>query len=471
MSRERQFVKNTIVLSLGSFLPRLVSVITLPIITGKLTKAELGTYDLISTLVMLLLPIATLQIQSAAFRFLIERRGDKVESSKIITNIFIVTLPISLIVSAVAPFFLSGISNSIRATISLYFFADILFLTTSQIARGLSFNKLYSICSIAKSCIDCLGLIATLLVMNMGLFGVLLSLVVAYLFSFVILFIKTRLWRYIRIKKISKSYIKEMLRYSFPMIPNNLSNWVLKLSDRLVITAVLGVEANAVYAVANKIPNLLSIAQSVMVMAWQENASIVVKDKDASKYYSRMFDVMYSLICGCTAILVAFTPIIFKLLIKGDYEDAYIQMPMLVLAMFFYCMSSFQGGIYIAHKKTKSVGISTTIAAAINLIVNLTLVHFIGITAASLSTLVAYFVLFVYRMYDVRKFQTIYYNYKKIFGLLLVLIIILGFCSLQIFWFDILNIIIGGIVCVLCNWDLLKTLIKTLKRKLVKSAK
>ena len=82
--REKSLIKNTIVLSLGQFFPIFISVITLPILTAKLTKAEYGTFDLISTLVMLLLPIATLQIQSAAFRFLIEHRDNKQKCKAII---------------------------------------------------------------------------------------------------------------------------------------------------------------------------------------------------------------------------------------------------------------------------------------------------------------------------------------------------------------------------------------------------
>ena len=74
MSREKQLAKNTLIISFGTFLPKLISLITLPLITGYLTKEEYGQYDLITTLVFLVLPIATIQIQSAAFRFLIDCR-------------------------------------------------------------------------------------------------------------------------------------------------------------------------------------------------------------------------------------------------------------------------------------------------------------------------------------------------------------------------------------------------------------
>ena len=69
MSRESRLIKNTAILSVGTFLPKLASVVTLPILTGCLTKKEYGTYDLLTILVSLFLPSITLQIQAAAFRF------------------------------------------------------------------------------------------------------------------------------------------------------------------------------------------------------------------------------------------------------------------------------------------------------------------------------------------------------------------------------------------------------------------
>ena len=79
MKREQEFVKSSLVLSIGTILPKFASLITLPIVTGYLTKVEYGIYDLITILVSLVLPIATLQMQSAAFRFLIANRNKRVQ--------------------------------------------------------------------------------------------------------------------------------------------------------------------------------------------------------------------------------------------------------------------------------------------------------------------------------------------------------------------------------------------------------
>lgn len=464
MSREKELVKNTVILALGRFLPKIVAIVTLPIVTAQLTKAEYGTYDLISTLVMLVLPIATLQIQSAAFRFLIDCRGNKEKSGQIITNIFVVTLPISIAVSIAVAFFWRELSAGTRILISVYLLVDILYLTVAQIVRGLSHNKEYSISSIVLSGINAFFIVITLQIRSDGLDGAVFSLIIANVSAVLYLLARIGIWNYIRPRYISWARVKEMVSYSWPMIPNNLSSWVLKLSDRLVITAVLGVEANAVYAVANKIPNLLSMAQSVFVMAWQENASIAVGDKDADKYYTKMFDQIFSLVAGLTAVLIGFTPVMFALLIRGDYADAYVQIPLLILAMFFYCMSAFQGGIYIAHKRTKSVGITTMVAAAVNFLIDILFVRVIGITAGSLSTLIAYLLLYVYRMIDSKKFQKMDYNIKKQILLLFIIVIMLIMCFMQRFWVNVVNIVFGIAMCLILNKNMLLTIAKKIKK-------
>ena len=96
-NREKNLAINTFILSVGVFLPKLIAMITVPLLTKYLTKAEYGTYDLILSLVSLLLPAVTLMIQSAAFRFLIKTRDNHQESSVVISNILGFTIPISIV--------------------------------------------------------------------------------------------------------------------------------------------------------------------------------------------------------------------------------------------------------------------------------------------------------------------------------------------------------------------------------------
>lgn len=466
MERETKLVKNTAILAIGSFFPKATSLITLPILTATLTKSEYGTYDLIGVLVSLLLPVATLQIQSAAFRFLIENKESQERCNAIVTNIFAVTLPVSIGMVAVVFFVFGRLSLISRVFICLYFLFDIVELTLLQVARGFSENKAYSIASIMLSSVNMVLTVVLVLWFKKGLSGVMCSLAVASMVATAYLIVTLKRHVQMNIRYISASLIKEMLAYSWPMVFNNLSRWALSTSDRLVITAFLGVEANAIYAVATKLPNLLSTLQSTFSMAWQENASIAAKDEDSTQYYSDMFDTFFCFLSGMLALLIAGTPILFVILIHGDYDEAYVQMPILYMGMLFDGMAAFLGGIYVAQKKTKSVGITTVIAAGINLAIDFAFVNHIGIFAGSISTLISYLFLMIYRMIDIRKIQNIDYKIGKICAILGIMILMSFFCWLQNPLANIANVVIGGIAFVVPNKKMLIAMYKTTTKKI-----
>lgn len=466
MDREKALAKNTFIIAIGTFLPKFSSIITLPIITGGLTKAEMGTYDLISTLVSLFLPVATLQIQSAAFRFLIDVRNDKKERNRIVTNIIAFILPTSVIALAILYFCLGNVAIVVRWLICLYFFTDILMLSTQQIVRGLSNNKLYSASSVAISFSNMLLIVLTVLVGKQGLVGVLSSITVATTIGLILLLVRGHILSQIDFSLLSRHTLKEMLSYSWPMIPNSLSNWVLSFSDRAILTAFMGLEANAIYSVANKIPALFTTVQGTFVFAWQENASLASKDSDADSYYAEMFNSIFGILVGIMALLIAATPILFWLLIRGDYKEAYYQMPILFMGMLFSSMASFIGGIYVAHKKTRSVGITTILASACNLAIDLVFVQRIGIFAASISTLVSYVFLTIYRMIDVQKFQKVRFNTVRFILLIVLLTLMCIICWINTLPLNVLNVIIGCLIAVIVNRKILKSILLTIQAKM-----
>ena len=461
MKREQKLIVNTAILSIGKVLPKLTTFITLPIMTACLTKAEYGTYDLIATLILLVMPVATLQIQSAAFRFLIESRENRGVSASIISNIFAVTVPISVVGSVVVALVLS-VSPMERLCVGLYFFLDTLFGTLGQIVRGLGNNKHFAFASIINSVVVAIGIVVGVYFLHLGLLGCLIALAVSKLVGTVYFSLHIDLFSYLDRKSLSFAQIRTMIAYSWPLIPNNLSAWVLKLSDRLVITAFLGLECTAVYAVANKIPNMLAIAQSVMVMAWQENATLASRDADADAYYSKMFRAAASFLFACTAVLIAATPLLFRLLIKGDYAEAYYHMPILILAMYFFAMSSYFGGIYVAQKKTVASAVTTIIAAAVNLAIDLAFVRLIGVWAGSVSTLVAYMILFYLRMHGCKKIQKMTIDLKMQLAVQLIMLVMIGLCYFRHPLAYALNAVIAIVFSYLFNKALIRTALQSI---------
>ena len=352
-----------------------------------------------------------------------------------------------------------------KIVICSYFMIDMLLGTTRQISRGLSKNLDYSISAIVSSVGHIIFSSLLVVSLKLGLVGAVASIMIADFCALVFLVVKSGVLSYINVSATNKDTIIEMLKYSWPMVPNSLGLWVMRLSDRLIVSAVLGVAANAVYAVANKIPSLLTAAQSTFTMAWQESASLAADDKDVGIYYSNMFKTMYNFYAGCLAVLIGITPLLFKLLIKGDYADAYFQMPILFFGVFFNCLTAYFGGIYVAFKKTMSVGLTTVAAAACNLVIDLLCINWIGIYAASISTLASYLFMFIFRLIDVQKIIRFKIDFVQVVGLLILLVVESVFCYMQTIALNIFNFILGFVLMFVLNRNMFKNLLRKVIKK------
>ena len=465
MSRESNLIKNTVILGIGTILPKFASIVMLPLLTGYLTKEEYGTYDLITVLVSLILPALTLQIQQAAFRFLIDARDSELNVSAIITSIMCFVVPVSTLGAAIIYFVMPLGNKLVTFLVCLYYWTDVVENALLQCARGMGDNFAYSMSVVICAFSQLFFALLFVRMLGLGLTGAAIMLLGADFLELVYIVAKTSVARHLNLRMASFDLVKQMLLYSWPLVPNSMSMWIMRLSNRLVITFFMGVASNAVFAVAYKLPQILTLVQHTFTMAWQENASIAEADDDKDAYYTRMFSAVYDLAAGMMALLIALSPLLFRLLIRGNYDEAFPHIPILFIGMFFYSMSGFLGGIYVAKKRTTSIGVTTVIAALINLVVDIVGVPFFGLYAASFAVLISYFILCVYRMSEVKKFANISYDISRDAAIAGMLVVMAALCYTQAQIAYGVNILIGLSLFVVLDKKYINTLTNTFLKR------
>ena len=198
-----------------------------------------------------------------------------------------------------------------------------------------------------------------------------------------------------------------MLGYSWPLIPNSISWWIVNVSDRLIINNYIGLAATGIYAVANKIPAIVNVLFSVFHVSWVQSASETVSDNDYSQYCNSVFNKLVPFIFSAATVLTSANFIFYKWIFDVKYSDAYYYSPILIIAAGISCIGQFMGGIMIAKRKTKQNGATNMVAAASNIIINLIMVKKFGLFAASMSTLLAYVILVACRAFMIRKRVTL----------------------------------------------------------------
>ena len=159
---------------------------------------------------------------------------------------------------------------------------------------------------------------------------------------------------------------------------------------------------------------------SVFNLTWTESASININSEDKNEFFSRILDFVLRFFGSLCLGTIAIMPYVFNILINEKFNDAYFQIPILIVCSMYNILVSFLGSVYVAKKLTKEIAKTSVIAAVINIAVNVVLIKQIGLYAASISTLVAYAAMFIYRWIDVKKYVD--FKVNKILIMLLILI-------------------------------------------------
>lgn len=465
MSRNKEFIKNTFILFVGKFATQFISFLLIPLFTHYLISDDYGWVDLLQTYITLFVPILTLRMDSAIFRFLIDKRKDEEEKTNIITNVMFITI--------------IGLVMTVLISVYLYFLIDIRYIEQTiinliimmisnvllQVLRGLGKNKEYSISSCIAGILTLIINILLIVVFKFGAESILISASIANFAIIIYSIITTRVFKYLSIKCINKNMLKQLLKYSVPMIPNSLSWWIVNASDRTLITIFLGTSFNGIYSISCKFSNLLNSVYSIFNMSWQETAALHINDEDKDSFYSEMIMKLFMLFSCLSLLIIALLPVMFNWIIGVEYSSSYNYIPILLYANIWNVMISLIGGVYIALKRTKEIASTTIISAIINIVINFLFIKHIGLYAAALSTLIAYMSMAIYRYNDLKKRVKISLNIKKIIIFSVIFIISSILYIIKNTYLNILNIIIVGCYIIYENKSTLKVIFNVLKKQ------
>lgn len=405
--RNRDLIKNTSILTFGVICTKGIMFIMTPLFIRWLSQSDYGTFDFLINYVTLVIPLITLNVGEAVFRLLIDQADNE---SKTIVSCAIISdmagMIFSIIIVGCICLFLPQ-----YGTYAVYFFIVLLCETIynflGMVMRGLKCLPLYNIANIIYVFSMALSAFIFVKLFDMGLLGIFLAYSFGYAVSSFYMAIVSQIKKYFSWKYFDVTKLKYMLKYSLPLIPNAVGWWVINISDRTIVSLILGVEANAVLAVTHKLPNLCQTLYSRFNLSWQQSAAETIDNKDRDKFYSEVLNSLIHLMSSLVVILLSANIFFFNIVYTEDYFKGYYIAPILLIAMLIYMIAQFLGGIYNARLESYKNGITTVIGAVVNIMVHLLFVGHIGLFAAVISTLISYIVVLVARFLDIRKYVSL----------------------------------------------------------------
>lgn len=206
---------------------------------------------------------------------------------------------------------------------------------------------------------------------------------------------------------------KEMIVYSIPLIFNSISLWINAYLDRYFITLMIGSSENGIYAIAGKIPTILTTCYTVFSLAWNISAIKEFDAKDEDGFISTTYELYNSLlIMVCSGLILINLPLA-KILYAGDFFVAWKYSSIMLIYVMFNALTAFIGSLFSAMKETKVIAVTTIISAVVNIVLNLMLIPKYGILGAAIATVACYVVMWSIRYLILRNMMTFDIQIKK----------------------------------------------------------
>ena len=390
-------VKAAVVYTLASVFSRGLAMITVPIFTRIMSTSEIGMVNLYNSWYSLLNVIATLSLTSGGFQAAMkdfENERDQYQSS-----VLTLTSMMAIILACVY-FLIPNIWNKITGLPSVLM---ILMLVVFFFAPAQDFwllrqryeykYKLAGALTMGSALASTIFSVIVVLYLNKAgsdqvVVGRLYATNIATMAISAVIWIKI----YAKGKTIVNiKYWKYSLKLSAPLIGYAFAAQILNVSDRMMISKMVGNDAVGIYST-------LYTVSSISLLVWSAiNSSFIpYLYQNIEKKENKIKELSLALMGAYAIIAVMLTflaPEIVKILATKEYYEAIYIMPPIAAGVFLTSVSNMYSNLLIYHKKTNYIMYSSIIAAIVNLILNYICIKTFGYMAAAYTTLIAYIVL------------------------------------------------------------------------------
>lgn len=461
------FLKASLIYFVGNILLRGISFFTLPIFTRIMLPNDYGMFSLYTASLGVLSIFVGLQIQGTVNISYGSKNIKQFESYVSNISVFpLVGLFIGLLILAYVPATIEWIqvpSLVIGVMIMIQaFFSIIISIYQSELIIKKQ-PKGHLIFSTVTTLVNVLFAVSFVLMLkNQTYFGRVIAGVISN--GLIGIYICIKFIPRIDYKTLKKDWI-DGLKLSLPLIFHNLSNQILNVADRYMISDWEGISKVAIYSFSYNLGSIINMIWLSINNAWIPwyFDQLKLKNTLLIKEYSKQYIIFFIWLTSCFLLI---SPELVYLMGGEQYIGGIYIVPLIVLGYFFVFYYSFYVNYQFYIQKTILIPIATVSAAGINIILNILLIPKLGIMGAALATAISYYLMLIFHylmttyVLKHRDIPDTYLNYSLITMVSITAILYFILNHLVIRWSILIIIIIGYGGYVLFKFKQLKSINK-----------
>lgn len=180
--------------------------------------------------------------------------------------------------------------------------------------------------------------------------------------------------------------------FGLPMVPQQLSGFILGLGDRVVVRHVIGSAAVGRYSVAYNLGNLGFILLVLVNQAWMPRIYAVADREARSRLLASSRDMMNLLLIPVVFGLAAWAPLVLGVWVPQSFHPAELTPIVAIIAICTFPFGQFVSNLraLMSEGRTGRAAVATLVAAVVNIGLNIAMVPYLGITGSAIATVLSY---------------------------------------------------------------------------------
>lgn len=382
-----KYLSNTIYLLLDRTLAIFLAVIVASVIARSVTNEQFGEYSLVINTFQMFGFVALLGLETTVTREIIDRPALE---TTILSNTLILRIIGSIfafvLFNSYVILFLDGNKWFLFYSIT-YFFQIFMFLEYCYIAKERALDLLW----LKGPCLFVFSVLKVSLVYTFNEIYLVLILDSILFLLLSILFLRNGLWgaKWV-FKQVVLKEMRRLFKKSYLIIISSFFILIFSKADQMMISAMVGLKENSIYAASSLISNGIFFLPIVISSALYP---LMIKSKERNS-----LDKIYRLkseVINLTCYIVAFIGFVFSeniiMIIYGDqYVESIIVFEIQFFSIIFAGLGVSSNKWLILQNKHKYLIVRTIYAALFNILFNYLLIPLYGACGAAVSTLIAH---------------------------------------------------------------------------------
>lgn len=401
MSETSKLAKNTVIYAMGDIIPKLLNLITFPILTHHLAPGEYGIANYVNSIEMLLTILTFLGLKTY---YLVHyfKVGDEIEQKKLLGNLTIVVLFFNLLLCGALMIVGNSLFRAIGGGVDFYPYIALgvlsnffgIFSTLPSALYRVRENPMpLTILNVVRGT---LIMVATIfLIPNNPTSETVLGIKLFVNFGFAIFFFHITCRN--AIFKLNFQQLKHAFAFSLPLVPGDVAYYFSTMSDRLLIEKYLSISDLGLYSTALTVAGLLNILSYGAYRAIEPYFFKTYGQPQFNESFRKIRDLLLFVILFGALGLSLFSQLFMQIMTSEAYHSSYLFVSPLCIGITFCALSLMYSTVMTAQSKTKLNGVISVLSAVISVGLNVLLLPLMGVWAAVIVNVLVYFVNYILR--------------------------------------------------------------------------